>query len=110
MGSNAFSPVVTEVLATIAAMGPVEPIERSALRAAVARVELVESDHAPLAPVPRPWRIREVAEVLRCSPAHVRNLIKSGLLDGYQLSHRPGSEWRITDESVRALIGVERAS
>jgi hypothetical protein len=48
--------------------------------------------------------------VLRCSPAHVRNLIRSGALDGYQLSHRPGSEWRVSDESVRRLLGVERAS
>jgi excisionase family DNA binding protein len=110
MGSNPIGAVVAELVTTINNLGPVEPAERSALRSAVARLSLVDAPPPDLTPIPRPWRVTEVARVLRCSPAHVRNLIRSGALDGYQLSHRPGSEWRVSDESVRRLLGVERAS
>ena len=44
--------------------------------------------------------VREVAELLRIHRPKVYELIKDGTIEGFKL----GSDWRITRESIEALI------
>jgi excisionase family DNA binding protein len=102
---------VDVIVETLRAWPYVEPDHRVKLRAAVAGLPLIERP-APvkLAPIDPPLRIKEVADILRVSTGTVRRLLREGILEGYTLSGRPGSEWRIPESSVRAYfdrIGVQ---
>ena len=44
--------------------------------------------------------VREVAELLRIHRPKVYELIKDGTIEGFKL----GSDWRVTRESIEALI------
>jgi excisionase family DNA binding protein len=96
---------VDDIVATLRAWPYVEPDHRVKLRAAVAGLPLIEHPPAPkLTPIDPPLRIKDVAELLRVSTGTVRRLLHEGLIEGYTLSGRPGSEWRIPESSVRAYL------
>ena len=60
--------------------------------------------------VPHVHTVREVAEILRMHEETVRGLLRSGRLKGIKLGPHPTLpgrfEWRITDEALRAFLGM----
>ncbi len=60
--------------------------------------------------VPHVYTVREVAEILRMHEETVRGLLRSGRLKGIKLGPHPTLpgrfEWRITDEALRAFLGM----
>jgi excisionase family DNA binding protein len=76
------------------------------LRAAVASLPLIERVAPPanVTPIDRPLRVAEVAEILRVSNSTIRSLVKEGILRGYTLSGRKGSEYRIPESAVREYV------
>jgi len=57
------------------------------------------------------YTVREVAEVLNCSVAHVHHLIESGRLQAFNIAANPyggkRGTWRISHKALRALIERE---
>ena len=50
------------------------------------------------------YSIGEAAQVLHCSPATVRRLVKNGILKGLSLGGTSGAITRVTAKSVRDFV------
>ena len=50
------------------------------------------------------FSIGEAAQVLHCSPATVRRLVKNGILKGLSLGGTSGAVTRVTVQSVRDFV------
>jgi excisionase family DNA binding protein len=64
--------------------------------------------------VPRIYTVREVANILQMHEETVRTLLRSNRLHGIKLGPHPTLpgrfEWRITEQALRAFLGLEDAS
>ena len=63
---------------------------------------------------PRVYTVHEVAKILQMHEETVRTLLRAGKLKGIKLGPHatlPGRfEWRITDEALRAFLGLTDTS
>jgi len=61
-------------------------------------------------PPPRVYTVHEIADILQMHEETVRALLRAGRLKGIKLGPHatfPGRfEWRITDEALRAFLGL----
>jgi excisionase family DNA binding protein len=61
--------------------------------------------------MPRIYTVHEVAQILQMHEETVRALLRSGRLQGIKLGPHatlPGRfEWRITEDALRAFLGLE---